>query len=209
MLECMLGVNPKSGCVMLPGGSKLCYLGAVSLIDGNVLASQIGLTAGTAINATAPFLHFELNGKAFYMAQKPFRHSLTWNQIHARGAVFGTRTIAIGGKTYKVRVPRGGVASTTSTIDPSWGYGSEFNYLMTSIRGGINTPSGEGLTYGTIAQLSGSDLAGNIYTICQETATMEATWRTLRGGASALHGHVIGIDQSHSTYGWRPILEQI
>ncbi len=29
MLECMLGVTPKSGCVTLPGGSKLCYLGAV------------------------------------------------------------------------------------------------------------------------------------------------------------------------------------
>ena len=103
----------------------------------------------------------------------------------------------------------GGAASTQSTHDPSWGYGSEFNYLMISIRGGISTPSGEGLTYGTIAQLSWGDLASNIYTICQETATMEATWRTLRGGASVLYGHVATVDQSHSVYGWRPILEQI
>lgn len=210
MLEYMVGTSHGPRCVTLPGGKRLCYLGTEPLINGQTLASTMGLTAGVAINSAIPFLHFELNGKKLYMAQKPFRHTVSWNQLNSAGLVFPSKRITIAGKQYTVRLPQGGAATTTGVFDPAWGYGSEYNHLMIPIMGGIAGVSGEGLAYGTIAQLSSDDLAGNMYTICQDTTVVQPTWRTLRGGGgSLLYGHALTTDQMVGIYGWRPIIEPV
>lgn len=202
------------------GGSKLCYLGVVSLIDGNVLASQIGLTAGTAINDTAPFLHFELNGNAFYMAQKPFRHSLTWNQIHARGAVFGTATVTINSDTYNVRLLKGANADPAASgddhdIEQSWG--SEWNRLMYPlVPNPTNTPtrpvSREGITYGEWSNYTETELnlgawGGNgRLSLCQESSGSN---RVRRGYTGLSDFGISGSSTAALIFGWRPVLELV
>ena len=125
-----------SGFEGLAGDENHGFYGEIptsQFITGNALATAIGLTAGTAINSTSPWLKFALNGKTLYVAKKHFRRNIPWNDIHMVGAVYGTRTVVISGKTYKVRLLK------TSLIDPvpdpwEWVWtdliGSEWNKLM-------------------------------------------------------------------------------
>ncbi len=117
---------------------------ASEFITGAALASQIGLTAGTSQHSDAGWLHFELDGKTLYVAKKPYRHSASWDQINARGAVFGTKTVVINGKTYKVRllksVASGDMYTGSDVVyDPVEAYGSEWNRLFYPIHSGKHT----------------------------------------------------------------------
>ena len=186
-------------------------------ITGNALATAIGLTAGTAINSTQPWLKFALNGKTLYVAKKHFRHTLSWNNINGAGAVYGTKTVAIGGKTYKVRLLK------TSLIDPmsdpfDWAevIGSEWNKLMHPIHvkaGTQNWKRNQGVdpdvpNWGI--NYTDSDLETNVYTSwCQEK---QGTNYVSRGHPS------IDFDASSvssnppsfaSDRGWRPCLELV
>src|SRR5690606_4437313 len=106
MKEMLMSVGGGDGEWVVPppniyGDVFLGEVPASEFITGGALASAIGLTAGTAHNTNEPWLKFVLDGKTLYVAKKTFRRSITWNQIHARGAVFGTRTVVIQGNTYK------------------------------------------------------------------------------------------------------------
>ena len=194
-------------------------------INGTALASEIGLTAGTAQFPNEPWLHFELDGKTLYVAKKPYRHSASWDQINARGAVFGTKTVVINGKTYKVRllksVASGDMYTGSDVVyDPVEAYGSEWNRLFYPIHSGkhtdtLNPPSvsGEGIHFGTLAQYTDIDLvvhytAGNgSYSWCQESVSSDTTRRVCRGviGVSSLFWDTAS--NATSRNGWRPVLE--
>ena len=201
---------------------------ASEFITGAALASQIGLTAGTSQHSDAGWLHFELDGKTLYVAKKPYRHSVSWNQINAADAVFGTRTVVINGKTYKVRLLKSSPASGTmytgssAVFDPVEAYGSEWNRLMYPIHSTVHidpdnpTPvSGEGLHFGTLAQYTDTDLVvhnttGNgSYSWCQESISSSSTARVIRGysGVSRLVWGTASFDGSF--IGWRPVLELV
>ena len=76
-------------------------------ITGDELARRIGLTAGVSQFSNEPWLKFSYLGKVEFVAKKSFRHSISWDDINAVGAVFGNKTININGKTYKVRLMKG------------------------------------------------------------------------------------------------------
>ena len=186
-------------------------------ITGNALATAIGLTAGTAINSTQPWLKFALNGKTLYVAKKHFRHTISWNNINAVGAVYGTKTVAIGGKTYKVRLLK------TSLIDPmsdplNWAevIGSEWNKLMHPIHvkvGTQNWSSNQGVdpdvpNWGI--NYTDADLETNVYASrCQEKQGTQVIGRGFpsidRDASSAGKGSL----SFTSGIGWRPCLELV
>src|SRR5690606_33437971 len=92
------------------GGSA--FLGEVpvtELISGDALAAAIGLTTGTAQYSDEPWLHFidPVDGLTKYVAKKPYRHTISWDQLTAINAVYGDRTLVIQGNTYKVRLLKG------------------------------------------------------------------------------------------------------
>ena len=102
MFEIMLG-----GGKSKTGGAGM-FVGEVpasEFITGVELATAIGLTAGTPM-ADAGWLHFKdtVDGRTKYISKKPLRSHISWDHIHSRGAVFGTRTVVIKGDTYKVRL---------------------------------------------------------------------------------------------------------
>ena len=102
------------------------YFGVVpvaSLISGSVLATTIGLTAGTAQNDTEGYLKFYWHGKIIYMAKKTYRHSLSWDHIKDRNAIFGVdlgntgkSNINTAGFNFNVAIPTGAGKAPQSDI---------------------------------------------------------------------------------------------
>ena len=201
-------------------------VGVTDFIDGLALATQIGLTAGTAQHSNEPWLHFILDDVELYVAKKPYRHSLSWNQINAAGAVFGSRTVVINGREYKVRLLKSAVGGDVYTgsngYDPVGVYDSEWNRIMYPIHStehtDTNNPSpvsGEGIRFSSLAQYTDTDLvvyytAGNgSYNWCQETPSADSTRRAHRGGTGVSYLAWTAASHVERHFGWRPVLELV
>ncbi len=209
---------------LLAGTYEQGYYGevlATEFITGNQLASEIGLMAGTAFNSDAGWLKFSLDYKTLYVAKKPLRYNLNWDQINATGAVTGIAQITIDGKLYKVRLLKGrGDGLTTSisnTYDGKPTHNSEWNRLMYHVSGkpfanASNTLASEGITEGDWAQFSEAELLTNStygngsISWCQDQADTARCGRG-RNGVS----YIVSIPHGTAgfTYGWRPVLELV
>jgi hypothetical protein len=84
MLEIMMGFKVTQGEPLLAGTYEHGYYGEVpagEFITGDQLATQVGLTAGTAFNSDADWLKFSLDNRTLYVAKKPFRYNLSWVRL--------------------------------------------------------------------------------------------------------------------------------
>ncbi len=197
---------------------------ASEFITGAALASQIGLTAGTSQHSYAGWLLFKLDGKTLYVAKKPYRHSVSWDNINAVGAVFGIRTVIINGKKYKVRLLKSAASGNVYTGNYGWDtvgtYGSEWNRLFYPIHSGNHTESrnpspvsGEKIRFGTLAQYTDTDLVVNSsvgsgsYSWCQESINFSPTARVIRGYSGVSYLNWTTASDMYSANGWRPVLE--
>ena len=226
MIEQLLS-NLKYDSLGPPGVEFLGEVGVADLINGETLATAIELTAGTALDPDSPWLHFILDGKTLYVAKKPYRSHVNWNQINAVGAVFGTKTVEINGLVYKVRLLKSAASGEVYTgggggYDRVETYGSEWNRLMYSVHSGNHTDtsnpspvSGEGIRLGTLAQYADADLlvhrdAGNgTYSWCQETLSSNAGMRVYRGGLGISRLLWTTVSNAGPANGWRPVLELV
>lgn len=203
------------------GKRKTPFLGEVSAADfisGDALATAIGLTVGISQHSTAGWLMFKdpVDNLTKYVAKRPLRRALSWNQIHGRGAARGTRTVTIQGKTYKVRLLKGlATLSTTAKtgFDIAETHGSEWNRLMYHISGkpfnsASNVLTSEGIVEGDWAKYSENDLGMvNIGNVGAASWSFETgLFRGHSGVAWLANGPV---DNTHANYGWRPILELV
>ena len=188
---------------------------ASEFITGDQLATQIGLTAGTAFNSDAGWLKFSLDYKTLYVAKRPFRQGISWNQINSIGAVTGTTQITVNGKQYRVRLLKGRGDGLNTTISygndtlPTWG--SEWNRLMYHVAASINGTniSSEGIVSGDWAQFSNADLALNgLSSLCQEVITGN-TNIVARGSQGAGTIEQTTRTNTHIWTGWRPCLELV
>jgi hypothetical protein len=133
---------------LIAGDMQAGFFGEVSaseLISGDALASLVGISQGTSQNSTAGWLKFAWQGKILFVAKKAFRGSMKWDYINSANAVYGDKTVEIGGLTYKVRLLRGANIGFNPKVpikdqpDGGNGYsgaichGSEWNRLMLPI----------------------------------------------------------------------------
>lgn len=211
-----------------PGPSNLVggvmqagYFGTVTsteLITGDALASAAGLSAGTTQNSTTDWLKFAHEDKILFVAKKPIRHSITWDAIHAAGCAYGSKTVVIGGLTYKVRLFRSALTDPALDANADKGaIGSEWNKLMLPIH--VEAPSSWaypvycGTTEDWGINFTDADLwtissAGNgTYTWCQEKLTSNAAGRVIRGGGGVSYWSTYTSSNTNANYGWRPVLE--
>ena len=78
------------------------YYGEVAtseLVEGDALALDVGLGAGISYNSDTPWLKFFVGAsadcnadgvdKVVYIAKKPYRYDLSWNDIYNEGCVYG------------------------------------------------------------------------------------------------------------------------
>ena len=92
--------------VPVAGTTTLGFFGEVAsanLIAGADLITALGITEGTNI-ADAGWLKFARRDRILFVAKKAIRHSISWNHINSKGAVYGDAVITINGVRYAVRL---------------------------------------------------------------------------------------------------------
>ncbi len=193
------------------------------LISGDVLASLVGLTAGTAFNNNEPWLHFvdPTDNKTKFISKKPYRYDLTWDQIDEVGLSYG-KEITIDGKQYICRLIKGCSSDPyagSNGYDTEGTWNSEWNRLMYPICAPtgnaawdiVNDPSSPGL--GAWAQYDQENdlylLTHNgRYTWCQETAP-NINQRIRRAGSGVCRLTIGNSYIATPDFSWRPLLELI
>lgn len=215
----MLGAEPEVRLGELVDGVR--FFGEVptsEFITGNALASAIGLTAGNAIHSNEPWLKFELDGKTLYVAKKPYRSSVSWDALNARGAVFGDIAVIIRGDTYKVRLLKGADVNPTSVTagyDPVGTSDSEWNRLIYNVHNGehansnILTPPGHWPLYSDTDLVVHTNAGSGRRSWCQETNASNTNQRVCRGNHSVAGFNFDTSSYVHMYVGWRPVLELV
>ena len=218
------GKSPKqvTGPIAIASDGGVDWYGEVSaneLITGDALASLIGLTAGTSQHSDAGWLHVGLDGTEMLIAKRPLRSHISWNHINAVNAVYGNRTVNIGGVDYKIRLPKGANSDPTDEgggHDVPHSHGSEWNRIFYRLTENVyidsrNTKASEE-PFVHLANYSEADLildyrtGSGSYQWCQETAGSNRVGRG-NGGVSTLTRN--SPSNTSSVYGWRPILERV
>ena len=227
--------------ILIAGDMTAGFFGEVpttELITGDDLATQIGLTAGTAQYSTEPWLKFALDGNIIYVAKKPYRHSISWEHIYQAGAVYGTgdnglypsggnrlqdANITVDGFSLDVTLLKGTNTDpaiyTSGGWDIDYTYTSEWNRLMYPIHSGVHTdsrnPSTPSVPYAQWASYSDSDLivyyrVGNgSYSWVQETQNTDTTYRFIRSSNGVTYADRHPSTGTPSVIGWRPALRLI
>lgn len=195
-----VGLGPQD---LIAGDTRAGFFGEVSageLITGNNLATLIGLTSGTAQHTNEPWLKFIHQGKILFIAKKPYRHTISWNQLHAQDLVYGETTVEVFGDIYKCRLLTGGDA------DPASEAGGEWNDLIYPIH--VDDPQERAWAQYTDADLVIRASTGR-YSWCQETSAISSTAHVARGSDGVLTFNINNSSSSNTLVGWRPVLELI
>ncbi|ASV44097.1 hypothetical protein PBI_SCTP2_82 [Salicola phage SCTP-2] len=220
-----LGIGPSE---LIAGDMQAGFFGEVDaseLFTGPELASEINLTAGTAQWDNEPWLKFAYKGDILYVAKKPYRYSISWDDISAVNAVYGGENdaeVAKSGYNFKVRLLKGASNDPTSWngdnttegasnsyYDPVESIGSEWNDLIYRIH--QDTPTNqEGSNW---ANYTDSDIVVSSgdgrRTWCQETPSYDTSRRVYRGVGSLSNFSASTSSFSNSNSGWRPCLTLI
>lgn len=89
----------------------LQFKGEAPLITGYELVDLIGFDRLGIIKSPhqfneEPWLHFSDNGREVYIAKKPFKHSISWDQLNALNITIGNNIIIHKNECYLVRLIR-------------------------------------------------------------------------------------------------------
>jgi hypothetical protein len=227
-LPILTGPGPQE---LIAGDHRAGFYGEVlasELMDGVELAAKIGLTAGVAFNSDTPYLKFNLGGETLFVPKRPHRHTISWDQINARNAVYGGANAPVVESVFldkfKVRLLRG-AASDPTTDAGGWDipttHGSEWNRLLYPIHSGVHTDTSNptvhtdptAAPFGSWAQYSDADLVlrgtdNGRANWCQETPAT-STQRVYRGNSGVTHLSRATSSSAGSLFGWRAVLVPI
>ena len=193
------------------------YVTSNDLISGDSLAFAMELEAGVGINSDVGWLHFiNEEGLSVYIAKKPLRHSLSWDELKDAYLVEGNKVLPLNGKKYRVRLVKG-VDTLPEELDAGFydnvTLPSEWLSLMPSVHDGVHqdesnvTPSGHWPLYSDDdLGVTTTDTNLGAVTICQETIGLEC----LTFGSSGISNLKKELTSySGSDMGWRPVLEEL
>lgn len=206
---------------LIAGTMEQGYFGFVpasEFITGDALASLVGISAGTSQFSSEGWLKFAYQGKIQFVAKKPIRHSISWDAINTAGCVFGTKTVEIGGLTYKVRLMRTGLKDPMDEYNGASVHGSEWNKLMLPIH--IKAKDGSwaypdnveanvpywGIDFTDEDLLTHNSFGSGSYSWCQDTYS---SYRVLRGIFGVSYAGYLSLGTASSDMGWRPVLELV
>lgn len=207
----------------IAGNFNQGYFGEVPMsevMQGVDLATYLGLTEGTPVNADTTWLKFALDGKILFIPKKPLRTGISWQALYQAGAVYGLETgtgvqplpssspvqqttrITTAGGHFRVRLPTG------SNTNPYTGNGaagatvSEWTLLMNRVS--VSASAATRWAAFTNEEL-GLDVPGSW---CQEYLSTTTTSRVCRGTNNAIAG-ISSNTGAVASQLWRPVLEFI
>jgi hypothetical protein len=184
------------------GDMNAGYFGRYAgIFTGNQLSSAAGISIGNGLfysSSNIEWLKFSFEGKIIFLAQKPIRYALSWNDLNNAGCVYGTKHITKDGITYKCRLLR------IRDGEPDTGPGRE-QYLVQKVHN---------IAGGAWDKLTNSDLYFNQpggtnghFSFAQETAPNNSSHcysYTSSSGSSTVAKNDRG-----AWFGWRPVLEVV
>ena len=197
------------------------FFGEVSsteLFTGDELASSIGLTAGVSQFSNEPWLKFAIDEKIVYIAKKPYRHTVSWNDINAANAVYASQNTIVtkGTDNFLVRLPTGGhadpVTRNVTLANSNAGEGSEWNRLMYRVH--VDVPDGTP-TYDGGPQIGANWAEYTNADLVSGSGNGRACWtqeassnnRVYRGDTNISRMNSVSSTFANTAFGWRPVLE--
>ncbi|MDD2297321.1 MAG: hypothetical protein PHX79_05850 [Sphaerochaetaceae bacterium] len=207
--------------IPIAGDETYGFFGEVhpdALLNGVMLAKELGLTAGTIQNTDAPWLKFALDGKTLFVAKKTLRHTIPWNSINAVNAVYGDKIISVKGFNYRVRLMKTGTTDPMVSYNGTCNHGSEWNRIMLPIHIEAKDKTWAfpanveadipywGIDYTDEDLLTHYNHGTGSYSWCQETYSSN---RVFRGSSGVSYSNNSSPSYSAGSSGWRPVLELV
>lgn len=219
--------------ILIAGDEQLGYFGEVTgdeLFTAIEMLTAIPLSVGTDISVSGGlWLKFFHKGKVLYIAKRPFKIGVSWNDIYADGGVYGTdnnglypaatpvnqyhpMTKVENGKTWTL-VPRliRGVNSdpaTAASYAASGYVDSEWSQLFGRVVNATNDATTEKWAHFTNTEVTGA--SGVFNTVAMETYGPNVTYGAIAGvgGNFNTRSNQTKVTRK-STYdfGWRPVLD--
>ncbi len=126
---------------LIGGDQNLGFFGEVladDLIWGRSLTALVGLEVGFPLFDNEPWLKFIDHGVIKFVAKKPIKYYISWDDLHDINVVYGGLTATIGDYVYRVRLFQGSYDEPTHwnpEIDSFYydgpnTHGGEWNRLM-------------------------------------------------------------------------------
>lgn len=201
-----------------PNDLWLGEIAAANFITGPALAAAVGLTQFPQINSELGWMRFRIDGKFIWVAKRPFQYAVTWDGLNNLGIATGTKTIEIGGKTYKVRLLRGAEANPTNwTVEmgqnnPPIVGPSEWNRLMYRVSASNPGPASNWMTF-TDVEIGVGDTTGG-RSLCLEGSVVSQPTYCVGRGYPVIHWFNYqfrdsGGSSNFNNHGWRPVLELV
>lgn len=175
---------------IVAGDSSYGFYGEVSATDfisGDDLASAIGLSAGTSQNSDAGWLKVVDGNKMLLIAKKTFRHTISWDNINAVNAVFGS-IVTIDGVKYILRLLSA----------------AEWDRFMYPLHTSHPNSAPVWASYSDSDLLVSSSYGNGSYSW---TSTPQSSYRVVRGSSGVTYSSDKAPSSAGNTYGWRPVLE--
>ena len=171
------------------------------IYTGNQLASAAGITIGKGLFYTTidiEWFKFASEGKVIFLAQKPIRYAISWNDLNNAGCVYGTKEVTKDGITYRCRLLR------IRNGEPETGPGRE-QYLLQRVHESYY-PHWETLTNEDLYLAQPGDTNGQ-FSLAQETQNgVSANCYAFNYAAG---GSTVAKNDRYAGFGWRPVLEVV
>jgi hypothetical protein len=184
------------------GNMDTGYLGRYAgIFTGNQLASAAGVSRGSSLfygNSNIEWLKFAFEGKILFVAQKPIRYGLSWDDLNNAGCVYGTKQITKDGITYKCRLLR------IRNGDPGTDWGREKDLIWAVNKDRV--PNWDNLSDDAL-YFSQPGLPNGGRSYAQETSADGA--RMCYGYDHPMFGVNVDKDDRGAWFGWRPVLEVV
>lgn len=178
-------------------------VGSDAFITYEQVSSECGFSTGSLINNdTSTWLKFTLNDTVLFVAKKPVRNDVSWNDINSVDVVYGDVQLTIADRIYRVRLLTGG------NRDPATASGGEWNALLYPVHQDDPNNQGWGIDY-TDEDLQIVDYYPGRNQWCQEASGIITGERLLRGYQDITNPSFAPPGGNNNNRGWRPVLELV
>lgn len=177
------------------------------------LLDLVGFSQGILINEGTGWLKLNIDGIDLVMAKNNILKNVSYDMLAVSDLVYGETQVEIAGKTYKVRLPRGADSdpgpNITDAVNPVGTRNSEWSKIFFPLVRDDTTVPAENRDPSapyTKAQLG---ITVTPMSWCMEKQSDNAARAVIRGYSGVGRYVTWTTNAAGSSYGWRPVLEEV
>ena len=205
------GVGPSVASLQYDPITDTGFYGETTTTDlytGTQISAATAVTQGTLQFDTDPWLKFYWHGQVLYIAKKPYRHTVSWDNINTANAVYGVNL----GSTGRTRLTKGSIQldvkllkGATKDPAPASSPGRQWDELI--YRVAAEVPAGQvGANWGTYTNTDLQITGNGGYCWMQEVYQPVVSYCVTRGNSSLSGFSGATSSNAYADFGWRPCL---